>query len=210
MEKLAVLGFLWALVFAMLFLPARKVGRWIARPPDGLKGTSLSILLCLVLAWCVVLLGRLALIVGGREIFPHVKAEYFGLFYVAALLFVPTFAVLITGYLHARMLAGRRTMSSFLPAEAKDLVADVTLLALSMASVGYAGWSLLRWYETGRIAARYREVTYAAEPYLFSFEFFRRGLLIVLGLLGVCGFFALRRYIRPRLRSQRRENRDGR
>jgi hypothetical protein len=207
MEKLAVLVFVWALAFAMLFLPARKVGTWIARPPDGFVGTTLSILLCFVLAWSVVLLGWLALMVGGGEVFPHVKADYFGLSYVTVLLFVPAFAALITGYQHARMVAGRRTISSFLSANAKDLLTDLSLLAISVAFLNFGGRSLLRWYETGQIAARYRDVTYAAEPYLFSFEFFRSSLLVVLGLLGVSAFFVLRRYIRPRSQSQHREKR---
>jgi hypothetical protein len=210
MEKLAVLAFVWALAFAMVFLPARKVGTWIARPPDGFLGATLSIVLSFVLAWSVVLLGWLALMVGGRAVFPHVKADYFGLPYVAVVLFAPAFAALITGYLHARMVAGRRTMSSFLSARFKDLLADVCLLAMSIAFLGLGSRSPLQWYETGQIAGRYGNVTYATEPYLFSVEFFRSGLLTVLGVFGVWAFFALRCYIRPRSRSQVRGNRDGR
>jgi hypothetical protein len=152
-------------------------------------------------------LGRLALIVGGRQVFPHVNGEYFGLYYVAVLLFVPAFAALIVGYLHARMLAGRRTMSSFLPGTIKDLLADFSVLVISVTFLAFGGRSLLKWYETGQIATRYRDVTYAAEPYLFSFQFFRFSLMIVLGLLGFSGFFVLRCYIRPRLKCQRRKSR---
>jgi len=209
MEELAVLAFVWALAFAMLLLPARKAGRWIARPPDGYAGAALSVLFCFAIAWMVVLLAWLALKIGGRQVFPHVKADYFGLFFVAVLLFMPAFASLIAGYLHARMAAGRRTISSLLSARAKDLLTDLALLAMSVLFLGFGGRSLLKWYETGQIAARYRDVTYAAEPYLFSFEFFRSCLLIVLGLLGLSAFFALRRYVRPRLQSQRHQGRDA-
>lgn len=206
MEKLVVSVFVWALIFAMLFLPARKAGTWIARPGDSFAGATLSIMLCFALAWSVVLLGWLGLSVGGREVFPRVKADYFGLSYVAVVLFAPAFAALITGYLHARMVAGRRTMSSFLSAKFKGLLAGLSLLAMSIAFLGLGGRSLLKWYETGQIDARYRDVTYAAEPFLFSFEIFRAGLLIVLGLLGIGVFFALRRYLRPRSQSQCRGN----
>jgi hypothetical protein len=205
MEKFVVLCALWALAFAILNLPARKVGTWIARPPDDLAGTALSITFCFALAWSVVLLGWLALMVSGHQVFPHVKTDYFRLSFVALLLFVPAFAALIAGYLHARMLAGRRTLSSFLPAKAKDLLAGLFFLAISVAFVGFGGRSLLKWYETGQIATRSRDVTYAAEPYLFSFEFFRSGLLMVLGLFGVWLIFGVCRYMRSR-----RENRDVR
>jgi hypothetical protein len=208
MENLAALALVWALIFAMLLLPARKVGTWIARPPDGFVGTTLSIMLCFMLAWSVVLFGWLALKVGGREIFPHVKADYFGVYYVALLLLAPAFAVLVTGYLHARMVAGRRTLNSFVPAKAKDLLSDLSWLAISVAFLGFGSRSLLRWYETGQFAARYRDVTYAGEPYLFAFEFFRSGFLVVAGLFGILIFFGVRRYRRQRLQFQRRENRD--
>src|SRR5205809_7669156 len=88
----------------------------------------------------------LALRVGGREIvFPHVKADYFGLSYIAALLFVPAFVALITGYLHARMVAGRRTLSSFLSAGFKDLLG-------ACPSSRWSSWGVsdsLRGYEQG-------------------------------------------------------------
>ena len=126
METLAALAFVWAMIFAMLFLPARKAGTWIARRPDGSAGTILSILLCFVLAWGLVLLGWLALMLGGRAVFPHVKAEYFGLSYVAAVLFAPAFAVLIAGYLHARMIAGRQILSERI----RGLLQGLALLAL--------------------------------------------------------------------------------
>ena len=100
-------------------------------------------------------------------------------------------------------------MSSFVPAEVKDLLQDLSLLAIGAVFLWFGGRSLLKWYETGQIATRYRDVTYAGEPYLFIFEFFRSGLLIVLGLFGFLGFFVLRRCLRPRLLSQRRENRDA-
>jgi hypothetical protein len=58
----------------------------------------------LVIAFNVVLVGWLALIIGGREAFPHVKSDplNFGLFFAAALLFVPAFFALVAGYLRAR------------------------------------------------------------------------------------------------------------
>ncbi len=87
MDILAVLAFVWALIYAMLFLPARKAGTWIARPVDGLAGTSFSILCCFVLAWSVVIFVWLALRGGGREIvFPKVNADYFRLSSVAVIL----------------------------------------------------------------------------------------------------------------------------
>lgn len=155
METLAVLAFLWVLIYAMLFLPARKAGIWIARPVDGLAGTSLSILCCFVLAWSVVIFVWLALKVGGREIvFPKVNADYFNPSYVAVILFVPTFFALITGYLHARMIAGRRTLVSLLPARFKNVLANLFALAVSIAFLGFAGWSLLRWLERGQTELR--------------------------------------------------------
>ncbi|QOZ35614.1 hypothetical protein [Bradyrhizobium sp. CCBAU 53421] len=210
MDKLAVLAFLWAIAFAMLFLPARKVGTWIARPRDGLAGTALSILLCFVLAWGVVLFGRLALVLVGHHVFPPINPDFFGLYYVAVLLFVPAFAALITGSLHARLLAEGRTIVSLLPAKARELLAHLLLLVISVTFLTIGGWSLLKWYETGQIATRYRDVTHAAEPYLFGFAFFRSSLMVVLGLCGFWGFFVLRCYIRPRLHRQRRENGDER
>lgn len=155
MDKLAILTILWALIFAMLLVPARKAGMWVARPLDGLAGTTLSILRCFVLAWGAVAFVWLALRIGGREIvFPHVKADYFGLSYVATLLFVPAFVALVAGYLHARTVAGRRTLSSFLSAGFKDDLAKLFALAVSIAFLGFGGWSLLRWYETGQRAVR--------------------------------------------------------
>ena len=153
MDNLAVLALIWVLIFTMLILPARNAGLWVAKPPDGLAGTSLSILLCFVLAWGIVGFVWLALRAGGRElVFPQVRADYFGLPYIAAVLFVPTFIAVITGYLHARMVAGRRTLISFLPAAFKERLANFLALAVSIAFLGFVGWSLLRWYETGQIA----------------------------------------------------------
>jgi hypothetical protein len=169
MEKLAALGFVWALIFAMLFLPARKAGTWIAGRVDGLAGAIQSIGRCFVLAWSVVFLVWLALRIGGREIFPHVNADYFGPSYVAALLFAPAFAALIAGYLHARMVAGRRTLRSCLPAKFRDLLADLFLLALSVAFLGLGGRSLLKLYYTWQIYARYPNVTYSADTKHFCF-----------------------------------------
>lgn len=196
MENLAVLAFVWALIFAMLVLPTRLAGRWIVRRSDSSAGTAASLSLCFVLAWGAVLLGWLALKVGGRVIFPYVDARYFGLPYVALLLFVPSCAALIAGYLHARKAAGRRTLSSFLPPRFKELLADLLWLVMSAVFLGFGGWSLLRWYETGRIAGRRRDFAFDTEPFLFSFEFFRSGLMFVLGLLGVLAFLALRNYRR--------------
>src|SRR5215467_952113 len=94
MGTLAVLIFVWALVFAMLFLPARKVGAWIARPPDGRTGTTLSVLLCWALALAVVLSGWLALKIGGSVVFPYIDPLNFRLPLVAVVLFAPAFAAL--------------------------------------------------------------------------------------------------------------------
>ena len=153
MGSLIVLAFVWALIYAMLFLPARKAGKWVARPADGWPGTALSITCCAVLAWGVVFFVWLALRVGGRElIFPNVKADYFGLFYAAILLFVPAFIALITGYLHARMAAGRRTLVSLLPARLVDVLANFFALAVGVALLGFAGRSLLKWYSAGKQA----------------------------------------------------------
>jgi hypothetical protein len=146
MDTLAVLAFVWALIYAMLFLPARKAGAWIARPVDGLVGTSFSILCCFVLAWGVVIFVWLALKVGGREIvFSKITADYFRLPYVAVVLLVPTFFDLITGYLHARMMAGRPTLVSLLPANFKGVLANLVAFAASMGLLSFAGWSW--WHE---------------------------------------------------------------
>jgi hypothetical protein len=80
---------------------------------------------------------------GGRElVLPNVKADYFGLSYVAILLFVPAFIALITGYLHARMVAGRRTLVSLLSARFKNVLANLFAIAVSIALVEN-GWRVL-------------------------------------------------------------------
>lgn len=79
----------------------------MARRGEGLFLVILNVILCLVIAFNVVLVGWLALMVGGRELFPHVKSDPlgFGLFFTAALLFVPAFLALVAGYLRARKMA---------------------------------------------------------------------------------------------------------
>lgn len=107
MINIVVLLATWALTFIILVLPARPVGRWMARRGDGLFLAILNVILCLAIAFNVVLVGWLALMVGGREFFPHLKNDPlgFGLFFAAVLLFVPAFLALLTGYLRARKMA---------------------------------------------------------------------------------------------------------
>jgi hypothetical protein len=104
MTTIAALLAIWALAFAILFVPARPIGTWMARRGDGPLHAILNITLCLVIAFNVVLVGWLALIIGGREVLPHVKSDplNFGLFFTAVLLFVPTFFALVVSYLRAR------------------------------------------------------------------------------------------------------------
>jgi hypothetical protein len=107
MINIAVLVAIWALAFAILVVPARPVGKWMARHGDGPVHAILNIIICLVIAFNVALVGWLALMICGREMFPHVKNDpmNFGLFFAIALLFVPAFIALIAGYLRARKMA---------------------------------------------------------------------------------------------------------
>jgi hypothetical protein len=98
---------IWVLAFAILVVPARPIGAWMARRDAGPLLAILNIILCSVIAFNVVLVGWLALIIGARDLFPHVKNDplNFGLFFVAALLFLPAFFALVAAYLRARKLA---------------------------------------------------------------------------------------------------------
>ena len=104
MINIAVLLAVWALAFAVLVLPVRPVGTWMARRGEGLFLVILNVIICLVITFNVVLIGWLVLIVGGHALFPHVESDPlgFGLFFAAVLLFVPAFLALLAGYLRAR------------------------------------------------------------------------------------------------------------
>jgi hypothetical protein len=112
-----VLVAIWALAFAILVVPARPIGKWMARLGDGPVHAILNITICLVIAFNVALVGWLALMICGREVFPHVKNDpmNFGLFFAIALLFVPAFFALVAGYLRARKTAPARGGSAPVP-----------------------------------------------------------------------------------------------
>jgi hypothetical protein len=117
MSNIAVLIAIWALAFAILVMPARPIGTWMARRGDGPVHATLNIALCLMIAFNVALVGWLALMIGGRDVFPHVKNDpmNFGLFFAIALLFIPAFIAPIAGYLRARKTALSRDKSGPVP-----------------------------------------------------------------------------------------------
>lgn len=203
METLAALAFVWGLIFAMLFLPARRIGPWIARFPDSFAGTASSLLLCFALAWCVVLAGWGTLKLGGQHILPRVETSYFSLPYVAGLLLAPSFAVLVAGYLHARMIAGRPILTSFV----REFLMNLAPLAMGVTFLGISALVLLRWHQTGELAARRRSLTFAAEPYGFSFAFFMVCLVAIVGIFFVvASLLALRSHLRPHNQPQKGED----
>jgi hypothetical protein len=117
MMNIAVLVAIWALAFAVLVVPARPIGKWMARHGDGPVHAILNIILCLVIAFNVALVGWLALMICDIEVFPHVKNDpmNFGLFFAIGLLFVPAFIALVAGYLRARKTAPARGRSGPVP-----------------------------------------------------------------------------------------------
>lgn len=117
MINIAVLVAIWAVAFAILVVPARPIGTWMARHGDGRIHAILNIIICLVIALNVALVGWLALMICGRDVFPHVKKDpmNFGIVFAVALLFVPAFIALIVGYLRARKTALSRGRSGPVP-----------------------------------------------------------------------------------------------
>lgn len=155
MDKLAVLFIGWALIFAMLFLPARMATAWLGSTHDSGTGALSSLLRCTLLAAGFVFIARLSLKLGGRELlFPNLRADYFGLLNVAIVLFVPTLFALITAYLRARTMAGRQPLWSFLPLNLRAFLANFLALATTLVLLGYWGWTALTWFRTGRTVTR--------------------------------------------------------
>lgn len=107
MKAIAFIAVTWVLVFGLLFLPVRPVGKWMVRLGKGPLSTILDILLCAVLAWNVVVIGWVALIFWRPDFFPHVNSDPkgFGMISAAILLFVPAFLAFFVGYLRARKIA---------------------------------------------------------------------------------------------------------
>lgn len=108
MITLATLALIWVLAFAIFFVPARMIGTWLVRKSSpGAGFVFLNVCICFMIAKLIVVIGVVVLVFGRFEVFPHVNddPEHFGLFFVAVLLFVPTFAALITGYMRARRIA---------------------------------------------------------------------------------------------------------
>ncbi len=89
----------WVLAFGIFVLPARPVGRRMARQGKGPISVILDIILCAVIALNVALLGWLALMVWGPDFFPHVKSDPmgFGMFFAAILLFVARLSCAVDG-----------------------------------------------------------------------------------------------------------------
>jgi hypothetical protein len=114
MSNIAVLVAIWTFAFAILVVPTRPIGKWMARQGDGPIHAILNIFVCLVIASNVALVGWLALMICGREVFPHVKNDpmNFGIFFAMGLLFVPAFIALVAGYLRARKTAPARGRSA--------------------------------------------------------------------------------------------------
>lgn len=102
MTNIAILLAIWILAFGLLALPARPVGKWMARDGAGPILAALNILLCVAIAVNVVLIGWLALMVS--KFFPHFNSDPmgFGLVFAAVLLFPPAFGTLVAAYLRAR------------------------------------------------------------------------------------------------------------
>jgi hypothetical protein len=117
MSNIAVLIAIWALAFAILVVPARPIGKWMARRGDGFVHAILAVFLCSVIAFNVALVGWLALMIWGHEVFPHVKNDpmNFGILFATGLLFVPAFSALVAGYLRARKTALSRGRSGPVP-----------------------------------------------------------------------------------------------
>jgi hypothetical protein len=53
MSNIAVLVAIWAFAFAILVVPARPIGKWMARQGDGPIHAVLNIFICLVIAFNV-------------------------------------------------------------------------------------------------------------------------------------------------------------
>lgn len=106
MTTIATLALIWIVAFAIFFFPARMIGAWIVRlpPVPGLLGVALNVAMCFMIAKLVVVIAGIVLLFGRFDVLPHFNKDpmHFGLFFVAALLFVPAFAALIAGYLRAR------------------------------------------------------------------------------------------------------------
>jgi hypothetical protein len=67
---------------------------------------------------------------------------------------------------------------------------NLGLAAMGIAFISVGGQALYEWHETGQIALHrgfHRTVAYAADPYLFAYEFGGNVLLIILGLAAFAG-----------------------